>query len=261
MLKLHEIQSQFMQGLYAPHMVNAGDFIQARASHSATQSLQAYRQSLIGHLTQALSEIYPVCLRLLGEIFFDKLSLRYIKDHPSSSLNLHDYGLHFADFMHDFPPLVEFPYLPDVARLEWYWHRAFHAQDEEDLQIQALSALKAGDMPFLHFKLPASAHLLASTFPVQQIWAANQPDSPTHSVDLDQGGGSLLIWRHGYDMRIDSLSQEQWLFLSAIEAGESFSSVCERLPQQHPQCNPVQLAPECVAQGFINGFYLNGETS
>jgi len=257
MLRLHEIQEQFMQGLYVPDSVDAEVFIQANEQQTATQRLQAYRHSLLGHLHQVLSEIYPVCQRLLGEAFFEKLGVRYIKANPSNSLNLHDYGESFAEFLTNFPPLADYPYLPDVARLEWHWHRAFHARDEDGLDMQALSNLSTDDMPHLHFRLPASSRLLHSDYPIQQIWAVNQPEyKGEQTIDLAQGGCYLMIWRYAYEMRIDELSQAEWLFLSAINAGESFSGVCERLPQEYSDCNPAQLAPQCVERGYINDFYI-----
>ena len=257
MLKLHEIQQQFMQGLYDPNAVTAAEFIQPSSKQSASERLQSYRHSLIGHLSQVLSEIYPVCLRLLGQTFFERLSLRYINEHPSKSLNVNDYGEQFAEFIQAFPPLIDYAYIADVARLEWHWHRAFHGEDQAPLNIEALNQLDKNAIQNLHFRLPAASALLESAYPIQAIWAANQAEhSEVAPVDLDQGGVKLFVWRQGLDMRIDLLSDEEWWFLNAIAEDKAFPALCDQLLEQHPSCDTASLAPHCVEQGYINDFQL-----
>lgn len=258
MPRLHEIQRDFMAGLYG----NPKDIVpqlRPNARLTAAERFHCYCTSLLGHLSDALKAVYPVCCQLVGTEYFEALSTRYVKTHPSTSVNVHEYGAAFGEFLANFRPLQNYPYLPDVARLEWAWHRVFYAANEEPLDIATLTHLQPADQTCLKFKLPAAAHLLSSDYPIHRIWQVNQPDySGESTVDLGEGGVRLLVWRQGYAMRIDPLSEAEWVWLSETAAGAFFSPLCEQLAARHPDWNIPDLASQCVAKGYVNGFILEG---
>ena len=175
----------------------------------------------------------------------------YVRQYPSESPDLGDYGEHFGNFIADFEPAAELVYLPDVATLEWAWHRAFHAADETPLDPDALGRVPADETGRLVFRLPRSAHLLESGYPVQTIWQVNQPDwTEDTTVDLAAGGCRLLVWRHGHDMRIDEPQADAWMLLRAIEAGRTLAEI-GRIPGLD---RLDTLLPACVQRGWVAGF-------
>jgi hypothetical protein len=245
-----------MAGLYAavPDIVSQ---LRPNARLTAAERFNCYRTSLLGRLSDALQAVYPVCSRLVGTEYFEALSTRYIKTHPSTSVNVHEYGAAWAEFLATFSPLQNYPYLPDVARLEWVWHRVFYAADEEPLDIVALTHLQPTAQTSLKFKLPAAAQLLSSDYPIQRIWQVNQLDYLGEpAVDLSEGGVRLLVWRQGYSLRMDVLSEAEWVWLSEIRVGVRFSSLCEQLATRYPNWNIPALASQCVAKGYVNGFVV-----
>ena len=56
--------------------------------------------------------------------------------------------------------------LPDVAELEWAWHRAFHAPDEPGLDLEALGRVDADATQQIRFRLPAASALLVPNIAV-----------------------------------------------------------------------------------------------
>lgn len=243
----------FETGANGPALAAISEHIRAGDDLAPAEHLLIYRRAILGTLVRALGAIHPVCKRLVGDDFFDAMSRVYARQTPSESPDLGDYGASFGDFIAAFEPAAELVYLADVTRLEWRWHRAFHAPDEEAVDIAALAGVAEKDRDRIAFRLPVSAGLLESDYPVQRIWQVNQDDwTGDQSVDLDAGGARLIVWRQDHEMRIDEPDNAAWLLLEAIEAGQTLGEIGNRAIVQDLDT----VLPRCVQQGWIGGFEL-----
>ncbi len=217
---LPDLQRAFADGVLADDAaivrhVRAGRF-------PAERHLQVYRNNVFESLAGALKAVYPAVERLVGAGFFAYAADGYIRRHPPASGNLHDFGEDFAGFLADFEPARALAYLPDVARLEWAWHRAFHAADGSPLALAALAAVPPARYGELRFRLHPSAQLLVSDYPIQRIWQVNQPDhAGDATVDLVEGGVQLLVVRRGLDVAVESLGAGEGALLRAFAAGQN----------------------------------------
>src|SRR3990167_8260186 len=82
---------------------------------------------------------FPVIRRLVGEAFFTPLARLYAEtDRPRTPV-LAEWGAGFAGFLEGFPPLAAYPYLADVARIEFARGRAFHAADAPPVAPEILA--------------------------------------------------------------------------------------------------------------------------
>ncbi len=243
----------FETGPDGPALAAVSEYIQASEGFSAAEHLLIYRRAILGTLVRALGAIHPVCQQLVGDEFFDAMSRVYARQTLSESPDLGDYGESFGDFIAVFEPAAELVYLADVARLEWRWHRAFHAPDEATLDIAALASVTEADTGRIAFRLPVSASLLASDYPVQRIWQVNQDDwTGDQAVDLDEDGVRLIVWRHGHEMRIDELDAGAWSLLNAIEMGQTLGEIGDNEGLEDLDA----ILPRCVQNGWIAGFEL-----
>ena len=253
MTSLAEIQSLFRDAVFEteaeqPAMQALSQHVDSTAGLSSMQHLRIYRRTVIGTLQRALGEIYPVCLRLVGEAFFAAMARVFARQYPSVSPDLADYGKEFGAFIGDFEPAKELPYLADVAHLEWRWHRAFHAPDEPALDPASFSAVSPADIERIVFRLPASAGLLQSLYPVRKIWQVNQSDwTGDPDVDLAAGGLNMIIYRRAHEMRIDELNDAAWTLLNMIHDGATMADLTRIATLD-------QLLPDCVQHGWIGGF-------
>lgn len=160
---------------------------------------EVYRASYEANLGHALRDTYPVVNRLVGEDFFGQVARAYLRAHPSRSGDLHEYGAEFASFLAAQDWGGDLPYLPDVARLEWLAHQAFHAANAEPLTLAALAELPPESYGGLCL-LP-SVRLMHSEFPVHRIWQVNQESwAGDAAVSLDAGGVRLAVSREGLDI-------------------------------------------------------------
>jgi hypothetical protein len=226
MPSLHELERAVAAGIYAADPAAAAHVRAGR--FPAEQHLQVYRHNVFESLTGALKAVYPVVERLVGEGFFRYAAEAYIRRHPPASGNLHDFGGGFAAFLTAFAPAAALVYLPDVARLEWAWHEAFHAADAPALALERLAEVPSARYGELRFTLHPSARLIESEYPCLRIWQVNQPDwSGDETVDLAEGGVRLLVIRRGLEVRIEPLSPGEHALLAALAARQPFAASAE----------------------------------
>jgi len=243
----------FESGASGPALTAVSKHIEATADFSAADHLLIYRRAVLATLVRTLGAIHPVCHQLVGEEFFAAMAQVFARQTPSASPDLGDYGENFSNFIAGFEPAAGLPYLTDVARLEWHWHRAFHAPDESGIDVAALGAVNEADTGHIVFRLPISASLLTSNYPIQRIWQVNQDDwAAERTVDLDAGGANLIIWRRGHEMRIDEPNAAEWSLLGAINAGQSLREIGNAGTLQDLDAT----LPCCVQSGWIAGFEL-----
>jgi len=241
----------FETGSNGPALAAISEHIKASDGFTAAEHVLIYRRAILGTLVRALGAIHPICKRLVGDEFFDAMSRVYARQTPSESPDLGDYGESFGEFISGFEPAAELVYLADVARLEWRWHRAFHAPDETGLNVAALANVAETDTGRIAFRLPVSARLLESDYPVQHIWQVNQEDwAGDEAVDLDEGSIRLIVWRRGHEMRIDELDVDAWSLLNAIDAGQTLGEIGDNKGLKDLD----KVLPRCVQNGWIAGF-------
>ncbi|OUD14454.1 DNA-binding domain-containing protein [Thioflexithrix psekupsensis] len=227
--ELKQLQENFADLIWNFSVEKADDFSDSALTAESANGLMIYRNSIFGLLSDALSRIYPVVQRLVGERFFYVMAKHYVQHYPSYSGDLHEYGAFFNTFITHYSPAQSLIYLPDVARLEWAWHCAFHAADSDALQIEALAQIPVDQSASLRFHLHPSAHLLASDYPIQRIWQVNQDHyQGDKHVDLAQGGDLLLILRRNFLIELHRLSPAEFTLLSALQNGKTFEQTCEQ---------------------------------
>jgi hypothetical protein len=220
------------------------------------QGIEAYRTSVEGKLRRSLEQIYPVCHRLVGEDFFQAMASAFLKHGVSRSPDLGDYGAEVPAFLSDFPPARSLPYLADVARLEWLWHRAFNAPDQARLNLEALARVPPEHWDRLVFRLPAGAALIASDYPIHRIWEVNTIPTASHDViDLDQGGIRIFVWRDGLTTRLDLPGEPEWPLLQAFASGVPFGELCRQDVDLSGE-TIAELLPLWVQRGWLCDFHL-----
>ncbi|GAA3937780.1 DNA-binding domain-containing protein [Litoribacillus peritrichatus] len=261
-MNLKDWQEAFYRGIFDPTQDNiqkACEGVDSTDNLSAEERLGIYRGSILGGLTSGLSGIYPVCEKLVGEQYFTQMVSGYLKQYPSGSPDLGNYGEHLPQYISDFQPAKELFYLPDVAKVEWLWHQAFNAAEtpasnQGFLPVSELANIAVEDQARIQFCLNPSASLMKSDYPVHKIWAVNQNDyEGDQTVNLDDGETNLIVWRsQDFGMRIDVINEDELKFLTAINQGKLFAEIAEMsfsLPIS-------ELLPPYIQMGLISGFRL-----
>jgi hypothetical protein len=184
-----------------------------------------YRHHVVDTLTGVLEAAFPVVTRLVHERFFAYAAAQYIGVCPPTGPCLFEYGASFPQFLEALPPCRPLPYLPDVARLEWALHRARHAEDAIAIDPAILRDLGVDAVAGATFRLHPAVSLLASPWPIDDIWRANQPEAdPDLTVDLDRGGVQLEVRRDGDDVVFRALDAASYAWRLRLGEGRTLET-------------------------------------
>lgn len=189
-----------------------------QTADEAGERLAIYRNNVVYALTQALGALYPVVKRLIGDACFLGAAKQYARLHPSTEPDVTFYGRDFATFIATFEPCRQLEYLPEVARLEWHCHRAFHAADASALEPQQLAAMAPSSFESMSFNLHPSAALMDVCWPVDAIWAENLKDE-VEDVMVEKGAYHLLVYRRNMQVQVVTLQPAPFRLLQHLASG------------------------------------------
>ena len=156
--------------------------IRGATRHRADRRFSVYRNNVVAGLIDALAQRFPVVRRLVGDAFFEGMARVYVVTYPPASPIMLLYGESFPDFVENFAPTANVPYLSDVARLEMARGRAYHAADAASVEPRAFAALPAERLADLRFEFHPSVSIIKSPYPIVSIWKVN--DDPDHAVPI-----------------------------------------------------------------------------
>jgi hypothetical protein len=225
---LHEVQRAMRRSI-VDHGDDAVADLLAPDGVPPAESLTLYRGNYAGALIAALRLSYPAIDRLVGAEFFAGAARQFIREMPPRMAWLYDYGGAFADFLAQFPPAAELPYLPDVARLEWAVNGAIHAVDCDGVTMSDLTRLADADPHALSFEPHPAIGLLRVDHPADRIWRAvlAGDEEALGKIDMAEGSSWLLVERGRAGIEVSRLSDAEGRFSAALFAGEPLDRAIE----------------------------------
>jgi hypothetical protein len=205
-----------LQRVFAAHL--SGEDQQALVAEilPAAQRLHIHRHHILDSLAAALAATFPTIQAVVGAEFFRGLARAFIGRSLPTQPVLAEYGAGFPAFIAGHDVARNLPYLADVARLDWALNLAFHAPAGGRLVAADLAALPADQLPSLRLSLAPGTVLVCSTYPLDRIWAASQPEAAADPVDLAAGGVRLLVLRRPDDAAFVSLSAAEAAFVAGL---------------------------------------------
>jgi uncharacterized protein (UPF0276 family) len=220
-------QQAFAAALFAP---NAAAPLLAQLKGEGKEGidrLALYRGNLTATWDKTLSAAYPVLRQLVGDGFFSGLSRACGMAHPSGDADLNRFGEHFAQFLDRFEHVAEYPYLADMARLEWALHRAHFAADASGIKAATLGALSPPQLEAARFTLHPACSLLALNWAVVALWQAHQPDSGVDFPASMAAPGFALVARPHWRAEVVPLGQAAHAALAMLAAGQDFGAALD----------------------------------
>ncbi|NOZ11265.1 MAG: hypothetical protein GXP09_09540 [Gammaproteobacteria bacterium] len=256
MPSLHELQSAFADALLNPDTTRTLSYV-AQDKISRDQRLFIYRNHVFSSLTSALQEAYPTIERLVGEAFFRSAARAYIRQHPSTSGDLEQYGDRFADYLDSLKQVDEHAYLPDVARLEWAYHRVYFAADAPALSTESLAKVDPSQQHRLCFGLHPASQLLQSPYPSLRIWQVNQKAyCGDQTVDLSTGGNYLLVLRPQLDPEIHHINHDEYIFLHALSCDKNIADSHDLATNINPEFDLTSCLQKFISNKTLVTFSL-----
>ncbi|HET7921153.1 MAG TPA: DNA-binding domain-containing protein [Gammaproteobacteria bacterium] len=222
MPSLPELQREFAAWVLGNAASVAPDFVQSNGL-TPDARLGIYRNMVFSNLTNTLATAYPAVKALVGEDFFEQAAARYIRDEPSRSGNLQDYGAQFSTMLARMPEAASLPYLADVARLEWARQESLLAAEAPPLDPARLAAVPEDKQASLRFQLHPSLRLVNSIHAILDIWLYCQ-EQQDEGLKLDNNGQSVMLWRSEDQIAMRMIGAGLRAFLQAILDGTTLSA-------------------------------------
>jgi len=246
------------QGAFAGAVRRADEALpEGVTSHSAgrpTRRFNVYRNNFYASLIDVLAGRYAVVQRLVGEEFFRAMAKVYVEQEPPRSAMILAYGGGFADFLAAFPPVADVPYLPDIARLEWARHTAYHAADAVPLGSEDFAAIPGEQVAALTLTLHPSLSVLASEFPVVSIWETNMFDEEVRPVGADAGAETAMILRPEMRVEVRRLPPGAATFIGALRDGQTLGEAAGHASASNERFDLAGNIAGLIDAGAIIGY-------
>ncbi|MES2015741.1 MAG: DUF692 family multinuclear iron-containing protein [Pseudomonadota bacterium] len=217
-----QLQAAFASALFDAH---AEEPILAHLTGGSAR-FSLYRGNLTATWDKVLSSAFPVIRQLVGDDFFSALTRAFGMAHPSDSPDLNQFGAGFGQFLAGFEHVAEYPYLPDMARLEWALHRAYYAPDAVPVALDAIAALAPEQFEQARFALHPAASLFQSAWAVVPLWLAHQHDAAPFPAEMAVPSAAVIA-RARWKTELAALDPAQYGALAMLAGGASIGAALD----------------------------------
>ncbi|GIW41242.1 MAG: hypothetical protein KatS3mg076_1819 [Candidatus Binatia bacterium] len=213
---------------------------------AALERVEIYANMYFYRLLECLEEDHPALRAFLGYEDFHDLVVDYLVAHPPSHYSLRHAGDALPEFLAHHPLGREWPFLPELAKLERSILDAFDAPDAPRLSVDALRSFDPEEWSTLRLRPAPAARVLDFGWDVHDLWKRTREEE-------NSGGGrnlappvrtptSVLVWRENWTVYHRRVDPAERVALGALFAGESLESLCEKVTETVGE----QEAPERV---------------
>lgn len=229
----------------------------ALAALTAQPAFAIYRNTVMKGCIDALQANYPAVTRLVGEEWLRAAAAVYARDALPAQPMLLEYGADFANFLAQFEPAAELPYLPGVARLDRFWSEAHAAADAEPLLPAAVTQLASGN--FFRARLqphPATRWAWFAGTPVYTIWSRNRSDD-VFEGDIDWQPEGALLTRPQDSVQWCALDHAGCSFLDCCATGGTLADAAQAALEARPEADLGRLMALLLEAGAFSRLDLN----
>jgi hypothetical protein len=217
------LESRAAPGL--PGLVESGE--------RAVRGLAAYRANAAAVAERALASACPTVQELLGHEDFARLAVQFWRAHPPLRGDLGEWGDALPEFLETHGAFDAWPYLADMARLDFARHHCERAEDAA-FDGTSLGRLADTDPAQLVLRTMPGTALLVSRWPVATLHAAHAEGSDAafaqarSALQADRSE-TVVVARRGWRVAVTPLEGEDAsAFMHAVMAGSDLAQALVR---------------------------------
>jgi hypothetical protein len=186
---------------------------------AARIAIGIHRNTVLSALVNALRLTFPTVEKLTGVDFFEQAALAFARAHPPRGPCLSDYGDGFADFLAQYAPARDVPFLADSARFDLAIERCANRRIDvcrimvpldDDVMLEL-----SGSLACLSLRHPADL--------IRDVLDGGD-DDPLSDIDMTSRPHHFAVWRGRNGASVSSLSAPAATFLDALLQGRAASS-------------------------------------
>jgi len=122
-------------------------YVRGSTRLSAVERLEVYADMYFYRLRDCLKEDFGALSAVAGDDNFHNLITDYLLAHPPVHFSLRYAGQHLPDFVVGHPLSRQWPYLGNLATLEWAILEAFGAPDAVPLTVETVRSIPPASWP------------------------------------------------------------------------------------------------------------------
>ena len=220
-----------------------------------------YRNNVIASLIDALADTFPVTRALVGDDFFRSMARVFVARYPPRTPVLAWYGDAFPAFVAGFRAAASLPYLADLARLEWAYVQAFHADDQPPLSVDTIAMLLAESADFSGLRLifHPTVGVLNSSYAIFSLWAAHQSlPVDLSGLDLTRPEAVLLV-RPELEVEVIRLGSAAAELIGRLHSGHTLAASVQETIIEHPDLDLPNVLGLLIRARCLTELSLNGD--
>jgi hypothetical protein len=191
----------------------------------AQERLDIYANMYFYRLLDALKADYPKILALIGDVAFHNLVTDYVLHYPSENPSLRYLGERFPAFIKTSERAKAWPYLYDLAVLEWARNTVFDVEDMRPMTREEMSAFPPEEWVSLVLKPIEALEIISLSAPVHRVWLAIEKKEEI--PEIEAGLTSIVVWRWGHQVYHRPLAPKEASALALLKEGAPFYLLCE----------------------------------
>lgn len=219
--------------------------------------LKIYFNAYRLRLMEVLEKDFPKTHILLGDDAFSNACEQYVHAHPSTHFSVRYFGQNFALFLGQNTPYSQWPFVEEMARLEWTLSQTLDAADAPLVAADVLSKFSQEQWPYLQFEFHPSLFLEEFHWDTVELFkdidSGHSPRPPVqHSAPI-----SWMFWRKHLSAHYQSCERPQATILKDALTGQCFYALCDQLCQYIPETQVPEYALTSLQGWLGHGFISN----
>ncbi|GAB4013311.1 MAG: hypothetical protein Fur0010_10070 [Bdellovibrio sp.] len=194
---MKELQEQFFH--YILHPEESKEFAQQLkpAGQLLTEEVMwVYHNDYHARLQSVMGENFTAIWKILGDELFFEVCREYRNNHTSPFFDLGLYGDQFALFLKNHRVSEEYPFLSDLADLEYTFHQFFHAPAPIPVEREELMRFQVEEN--LKFIFTNEMKIYESDYPILDLWELPKQENKTLK-DLDWMPQNFILFKNSKD--------------------------------------------------------------
>lgn len=219
---------------------------------SAEERLDIYANMYFYRILDSLKEDFSLVCEIVGEKKFHNLATDYLFQHPPTHFSLRYAGQHFMGFVKKTTLMAEWPFLAELALLEWLMIEAFDAPDQAPLKKEDLHKIPPAAFGDLKIQPLECWFVQDFLWPVDVI-RENALAKQTGQGPIVKKNTTLMIWRKDLSVKVRRVRQEEINLFHRMRSGVLFQDLCAEAAKN----NPPDVAAQTMAS-YLMGWIAEG---
>ncbi len=216
------------------------------------QGIEVYRNTIASGAIDALAATFATVQLMVGEEWFRGAAREFTRAHPPDDPALIGYGADFSQWLTDFPPAADTPYLAGAAHLDWLWWQSWSAADAPLLDAACLSMLPPEILDSTSLGLHPTLRLAALDTGIPSLWLAHQSPLRGEAHQLTDMPERILFIRTGPHVQSHLVDAGTFAFLEALRRHDSIVAAAEHAFAADPACSLPHILTGGIALGLFS---------